>query len=152
LRRYPNGIEGQAFFQKDSGKDAPEWIKTVAIESESKSKPIRYFVANNRASLLYLTNLGCIDHNPWSARSDDLEHPDIYFLIWIPRKELLCRGGQTRKAVSLEVQEIGMKVFLKTSGATGLHIFIPVERLYTYEQARQFVQTIASLTAQHHPD
>ena len=152
LRRYPNGIEGQAFFQKDSGKDAPEWIKTVAIESESKSKPIRYFVANNRASLLYLTNLGCIDHNPWSARSDDLEHPDYIFFDLDPTDGTpFAAVAKLGKLLASKLQEIGMKVFLKTSGATGLHIFIPVERLYTYEQARQFVQTIASLTAQHHP-
>ena len=152
LRRYPNGIEGQAFFQKDSGKDAPEWIKTVAIESESKSKPIPYFVANNRASLLYLTNLGCIDHNPWSARTDDLEHPDYIFFDLDPTDGTpFAAVAKLGKLLTTQLQEIGMKVFLKTSGATGLHLFIPVERLYTYEQARQFVQTIASLTAQQHP-
>jgi bifunctional non-homologous end joining protein LigD len=152
LRRYPNGIEGQAFFQKDSGKDAPRWIKTVAIESESKSRPIKYFVANDRASLLYLTNLGCIDHNPWSARSDDLDHPDYMFFDLDPTEGTpfasVIRLG---KLLASKLQEIGMKVFLKTSGATGLHIFIPIERIYTYEQVRQFVQTIASITAQDYP-
>jgi bifunctional non-homologous end joining protein LigD len=152
LRRYPNGIEGQAFFQKDSGKDAPDWIKTVSIESESKSKPIRYFVANNRASLLYLSNLGCIDHNPWSARSDDLEHPDYIFFDLDPTEGTPFTGvAKLGKLLASRLQEIGLKVFLKTSGATGLHIFVPVERLYTYEQSRQFVQTIASLTSQRYP-
>jgi bifunctional non-homologous end joining protein LigD len=152
LRRYPNGIDGQAFFQKDSGKDAPEWIKTVAIESESKSKPIRYFVANDRASLLYLTNLGCIDHNPWSARTDDLEHPDYIFFDLDPTDGTpFADVAKLGKLLASKLQEIGMKVFLKTSGATGLHIFIPLERVYTYEQVRQFVQTIASLTSQDYP-
>jgi bifunctional non-homologous end joining protein LigD len=153
LRRYPNGIDGQAFFQKDSGKNAPEWIKTVAIESESKSKSIRYFIANNRASLLYLTNLGCIDHNPWSARSDDLEHPDYIFFDLDPTEGTpFAAVAKLGKLLATRLQETGMKVFLKTSGATGLHIFVPVERLYTYEQARQFVQTIATLVAQNHPE
>jgi bifunctional non-homologous end joining protein LigD len=152
LRRYPNGIEGQAFFQKDSGKDAPKWIKTVAIESESKSRPIRYFVANDRASLLYLTNLGCIDQNPWSARSDDLDHPDYIFFDLDPTEGTpFASVVKLGKLLASQLQEIGLKVFLKTSGATGLHVFVPVERLYTYEQARQFVQTMASLTAQQHP-
>ena len=152
LRRYPNGIDGQAFFQKDSGKDAPEWIKTVAIESESKSKPIRYFVANDRASLLYLTNLGCIDHNPWSARTDDLEHPDYIFFDLDPTDGTpFADVVKLGKLLASKLREIGMKVFLKTSGATGLHIFVPVERVYTYEQVRQFVQTIASLTSQDYP-
>ena len=152
LRRYPNGIEGQAFFQKDAGRDAPKWIKTVAIASESKSKPIRYFVANDRASLLYLTNLGCIDHNPWSARSDDLDHPDYMFFDLDPTEGTAFASViKLGKLLASKLQEIGMKAFLKTSGATGLHIFVPIERIYTYEQVRQFVQAIASLTAEQHP-
>ena len=153
LRRYPNGIDGQAFFQKDAGKDAPKWIETVAVESESKSKAIRYFVANDRASLLYLTNLGCIDQNPWSARSDDLDHPDYMFFDLDPTEGTpFASVIKLGKLLASKLQEIGLKVFLKTSGATGLHIFIPIERVYTYEQVRQFVQTIASLTAQDHPE
>jgi len=152
LRRYPNGIEGQAFFQKDAGKDAPEWIKTATIRSESKSKPIQYFLANDRASLLYLTNLGCIDHNPWSSRFDDPEHPDYIFFDLDPTEGTsFTTVVKLAKMLTAKLEEIGMKVFLKTSGATGLHIFLPIERLYTYEQVRQFVSTIASLTMQQHP-
>jgi len=152
LRRYPNGIEGEAFFQKDAGKDAPEWMETAAIRSEDKGKTIRYLVANNRASLLYLTNLGCIDHNPWSSRRDNLEHPDYIFFDLDPTEGT---GFETvtklAKILVQRLEGIGLKFFLKTSGASGLHIFIPVEPLYTYEQARNFVQTIASLVAQDHP-
>jgi bifunctional non-homologous end joining protein LigD len=152
LRRYPNGIKGQAFFQKDAGKDAPEWIKTATIRSESKSKPIQYFLANDRASLLYLTNLGCIDHNPWSSRFDDPEHPDYIFFDLDPTEGTsFTTVVKLAKMLTAKLEEIGMKVFLKTSGATGLHIFLPIERLYTYEQVRQFVSTIASLTMQQHP-
>ncbi len=152
LRRYPNGIEGSAFFQKDAGKDAPEWIKTVTIQSESKSKPIQYFLANDRASLLYLTNLGCIDHNPWSSRFDDPGHPDYIFFDLDPTEGTqFATVVKLAKILAAKLEEIGMKVFLKTSGATGLHIFLPIERLYTYEQVRQFVSTIASLTRQQHP-
>jgi bifunctional non-homologous end joining protein LigD len=152
LRRYPNGIEGQAFFQKDAGKDAPGWIETATIQSESKSKPIQYFLANDRASLLYLTNLGCIDHNPWSSRFDDPEHPDYIFFDLDPTAgSPFTTVVKLAKILATKLQEIGMTVFLKTSGATGLHIFLPLERLYTYEQVRQFVSTIASLTMQQHP-
>ena len=152
LRRYPNGIEGQAFFQKDAGKDAPAWIKTVKIHSESKSKPINYFLANDRASLLYLTNLGCIDHNPWSSRGDDPENPDYIFFDLDPTDGTpFTTVTRLAKILARKLEEIGMKVFLKTSGATGLHIFLPIEPIYTYEQVRQFVSTIASLTAQQYP-
>jgi bifunctional non-homologous end joining protein LigD len=152
LRRYPNGIEGQAFFQKDAGKDAPAWIKTAAIQSESKSKAIRYFLANDRPSLLYLTNLGCIDHNPWSSRSDDPEHPDYIFFDLDPTEGTpFTTVAKLTNILTAKLEEIGMNVFLKTSGATGLHIFLPIEPLYSYEQVRQFVSTIASLTMQQQP-
>ena len=151
LRRYPNGIEGEAFFQKDAGKDFPEWMETATIKSEDKGKAIRYFVANNRASLLYLTNLGCIDHNPWSSRRDDLEHPDYIFFDLDPTEGTTFETvTKLAKILTERLEKIGLKIFLKTSGATGLHIFIPVDRIYTYEQARNFVHTIASLVAQDH--
>lgn len=81
LRRYPDGINGEAFFQKDAGKGkgVPDWIKTVPIASEGAGRSIRYFIANDLPSLLYLVNLGCIDQNPWSSRYDDPEHPDYMF-------------------------------------------------------------------------
>ena len=152
LRRYPNGIEGEAFFQKDAGKVPPAWMETAAIKSEDKGKTIRYFVANNRASLLYLANLGCIDHNPWSSRRDDLEHPDYIFFDLDPTDGTPFESvTKLAKMLAEKLEEIGLKIFLKTSGASGLHIFLPVERLYTYEQARNFVHTIASLVAQEHP-
>jgi bifunctional non-homologous end joining protein LigD len=152
LRRYPNGIKGQAFFQKHAGKDPPEWIKTATIQSESKSKPIQYFLANDRAGLLYLTNLGCIDHNPWSSRFDDPEHADYIFFDLDPTEGTsFTTVVKLAKMLTTKLEEIGMKVFLKTSGATGLHIFLPIERLYTYDQIRQFVSTIASLAMQQHP-
>ncbi|HKV41301.1 MAG TPA: DNA ligase D, partial [Blastocatellia bacterium] len=87
LRRYPNGIHEKAFFQKDAAKETPEWIQTVRIHSEDKNKPIRYILANDRATLIYLTNLGCIDHNPWSSRHDNQEHPDYIFFDLDPTPE-----------------------------------------------------------------
>jgi len=79
LRRYPDGIKGQAFFQKDLHEGIPEWFTTVPLESEERGKQIHYATAGDRASLLFLTGLGCIDHNPWSSRLADLEHPDYFF-------------------------------------------------------------------------
>src|SRR6266478_4719905 len=79
LRRYPDGIKGQAFFQKDLREGVPEWFTTVPVDSEHRGELIHYATASDRASLLFLTGLGCIDHNPWSNRLDDLEHPDYFF-------------------------------------------------------------------------
>ncbi|MGH9763522.1 MAG: non-homologous end-joining DNA ligase, partial [Blastocatellia bacterium] len=151
LRRYPNGIEGEAFFQKDAGKDSPDWMETVTIVSEDKGKAIRYFVATDRASLLYLTNLGCIDHNPWTSRRDDLDHPDYIFFDLDPAAGMdFAKVAMLGKAIVSKLQEIRLTSYVKTSGATGLHIYLPIERRYTFEQARQFVQVISSFVGRDH--
>ena len=153
LRRYPNGIEGQSFFQKDADKNTPEWIKTTPIDSESTGKPTHYFVANDRATLLYLTNLGCIDHNPWSSRIGSLENPDYIFFDLDPTEGTPFATVIKLAKILLEILEKAkLKAFPKTSGATGFHIFVPVEPRYTYAQARAFVEAIASLVDAKHPE
>ena len=152
LRRYPNGINEKAFFQKDAAKETPEWVKTATIISEDKDKPIRYILANDRATLLYLTNLGCIDHNPWSSRYDHQDHPDYIFFDLDPTPNtpfsVVARVGKLLLAV---LDRFEMRTYTKTSGATGLHIFIPVEARYTFEQARMFVHAVASIVDKEHP-
>jgi bifunctional non-homologous end joining protein LigD len=155
LRRYPDGIKGQAFFQKDmrEGLGLPDWFKTVAIDSESKGGQINYALANDRASLLYLTGLGCIDHNPWSSLSDNLEHPDYFFFDLDPSEGTeFSVVVQIAKALYEKIAELGMKVFVKTSGATGMHLYLPVEPNYTYEQLRTFAEILARIVSSEHPD
>jgi bifunctional non-homologous end joining protein LigD len=152
LRRYPNGIEGDAFFQKDVGKGVPDWIQTAAIESESKGSTIHYFLANDLAALLYLTNLGCIDHNPWSSRYDDQEHPDYIFFDLDPSAGAdFASVVKLARALAERLEILRLEVFVKTSGATGLHIFIPIRPRYSYEQVRQFVELVATWTTRDYP-
>jgi len=153
LRRYPEGIAGQSFFQKDAGKGVPEWMKTVPITSQSTGRSIRHFIANDLPSLLYLVNFGCIDQNPWSSRFDEPEHPDYIFFDLDPTEGTpFPTVVKLVKLIAAKLEKIGMNFFFKTSGATGCHIFIPIERLYTYEQVRQFVATVSLLIAREHPD
>lgn len=153
LRRYPDGIQGQAFFQKDLREGVPEWFKTVPIESEERGKQIHYATADDCASLLFLTGLGCIDHNPWSSRFDDLEHPDYFFFDLDPSDGTDFSVVVTiARALQEKLEELGIVSFLKTSGATGFHIFIPVEAVYTYEQLRTFGEIIARTVTAEHPN
>ena len=146
LRRYPNGIHGDPFFQKDAGANIPDWVKTASIRSEDKDRPIRYIIANDRTTLLYLTNLGCIDHNPWSSRYDDQDHPDYIFFDLDPTEGTsFAIVMKVAKRILSTLKELGFTAFAKTSGATGIHIFLPVEPRYSYEQARMFVQAVASM-------
>ena len=153
LRRYPDGIKGQAFFQKNMNESLglPDWFQTVPIDSESKGQQMPYAIANDRASLLYLTGLGCIDHNPWSSRYPDLAHPDYFFFDLDPSEGTeFPVVVKIAKALYHELQKLQLNVFLKTSGATGIHLYLPVEPVYTYEQLRTFAEIVARIvTAEH---
>jgi bifunctional non-homologous end joining protein LigD len=152
LRRYPNGIHEEPFFQKDAGKGIPEWIQTAAVQSETRGRTIGYFLANDLSSLLYMTNLGCIDHNPWSSRYQTEDYPDYIFFDLDPGPNVGFQAVVAlANALIQELENLHMKIFVKTSGATGLHIFLPIEPVYTYEQVRQFVQVVAVLVAQKLP-
>ncbi len=153
LRRYPDGIKGQAFFQKDVREGLPEWFKTVPVDSEHRGEVIQFATANERASLLFLTGLGCIDHNPWSNRYDDLDHPDYFFLDLDPSDGTEFSVVVTiAKALHEKLEELRLASFLKTSGATGMHIYLPVEPIYTYEQLRTFGEIIARTVTAKHPN
>jgi bifunctional non-homologous end joining protein LigD len=152
LRRYPNGIEGESFFQKDAGKDTPDWVKTVSIVSEDRGRTVRYIIANDRATLVYLANLGCIDHNPWSSRYNDQEHPDYIFFDLDPTEGTPFSTVVKFGKLFLEaLEKLKITAFAKTSGATGFHIFVPIEPRYTFEQARLFVQAVSSIVSKKNP-
>ena len=153
LRRYPDGIKGQAFFQKNMPEGLPKWIETVSIPSEGKREDVQYVIANDLASLLYLTGLGCIDHNPWSSRRDDQEHPDYFFFDLDPAEGTEFSNVLIiARALYEKLTRVGLKIFMKTSGATGFHLYLPVERVYSFEQLRMFGEIFAQLVTAEHPD
>jgi bifunctional non-homologous end joining protein LigD len=152
LRRYPDGVAGQAFFQKDLHEGLPEWFETFAIHSETTNEQTHYAIANDLASLLFLTNLGCVDHNPFSSRRDDLEHPDYFFFDLDPSEGTeFAAVVEVGRALCHWLEEAGIDFFLKTSGATGLHIYLPVERGYTYKQLRSLGDVLAHLVSRELP-
>ena len=146
LRRFPNGIEGESFYQKDIGEGAPEWIETVVIPSESRGRDTRYYVCNDLWTLLHLVNLGCIEQHPWPSRVDELERPDYVFFDLDPsegyRFETVVKVARTFLKI---LAEIGAKAYPKTSGSRGIHIWLPLERDYGYDQARDFAQVVARI-------
>ncbi|HEX9764633.1 MAG TPA: DNA ligase D, partial [Candidatus Acidoferrales bacterium] len=153
LRRYPEGIEGESFFQKDAGESMPDWMETIEVHSEEKRREVPYYVANDLAALLYLTNLGCIDHNPWASRRDALDMPDwILFDLDPTEGTPFSTTVAVARAVNSKLGELGLRPFIKTSGATGIHLYLPVERRYTYEQVRTFAEIVARIVASQEPE
>jgi bifunctional non-homologous end joining protein LigD len=149
LHRYPNGIAAGAFYQKEAGAHIPDWIRTVDIFSETKMQDVAYFLIDDLASLLYLTNLGCIEHNPFSARADNLEQPDYMFVDLDPTEGTsFARVMQAAKVIREVLERAKLKVFLKTSGATGLHIFIPIARKYAFDQVRALLEIVTHMAVE----
>lgn len=148
LRRYPNGITGEAFFQKEAGEAAPDWMATTPVPSDHHGREVPYFLCNDRSALLYLTNLGCIDHNPWPSRRGHLEQPDYFFFDLDPTDDTAYDVVvAVAKAIYEKIRALGLKIFPKTSGASGFHLFLPLAPGYTYDQARTFAEIIARIVA-----
>jgi bifunctional non-homologous end joining protein LigD len=146
LKRYPNGIHAEYFFQKNTPAGYPSWLRTRTIEK------IRYVLADDRASLLYLTNLGCIDQNPWMSRVGSLEHPDFILIDLDPQECAFAKIVEAALLVKQKLDAIGLTGYPKTTGGDGMHIYIPIEPVYSYEQARTFAEVIARMIAAERPD
>jgi bifunctional non-homologous end joining protein LigD len=147
LRRNPNGIRDKGFFHKDAGHDTPPWVDTVSIRSESTNKNVEYIVCNNKPTLLYLNNLGCIELNPWNSRVSKLDRPDYMVMDLDPSDENSFEEViDTAQVVKEILDQAGAPAYCKTSGATGLHIYVPLKAQYTYDDIRDFAEVIARMT------
>src|SRR6185369_3831569 len=123
----------------------PDWLRTESIYSEHNQAPIRYVVADDRASLLYLTNLGCIDQNPWMSRVGSLDSPDFILIDLDPQECPYDKIVEAALLVHDKLARIGLTGYPKTTGGDGMHIYIPLESGYTYEQARIFAEILGML-------
>lgn len=142
LHRHPNGILGDSFYQKDH-ENLPKWIETVAIQSKSSEKEINYLLCQNQASLLYMNNLGCIELHPWHSTIYQLDKPDYAIIDLDPSAENTFEQVIETALIAKDILDSAkIKGFCKTSGASGLHIYIPMGGLYTYEEARDFTKLL----------
>jgi bifunctional non-homologous end joining protein LigD len=151
LKRYPNGIAREFFFQKNVRETFAPWLRTEMIASEHNGRPIKYVFAEDRASLLYLVNLGCIDQNPWMSRSPHLENPDFILIDLDPQDCPFDMIVDAAVLVKRILDEIGLVGYPKTTGGDGMHVYIPVETDYTYEETRTFAELIARIATQRKP-
>ena len=152
LKRYPNGIDSKFFFQKEGEGKFPEWVRLEPIASEHKQAPIHYVVANDRATLLYLANLACIDQNPWMSRIGTIDHPDFVLIDLDPYEcpfEKIVEAAQLMKGI---LERLGLTGYPKTTGGDGMHIYVPIEPVYTYEQARTFAEVLSHMANRERPD
>jgi len=155
MKRYPDGWQGNHFFQKDAPSHMPDWIPTRAYRSTSREtrqkRTIRYPLVNDELALLWMVNMGCIDMNTWYSRVDRPERPDWVLFDLDPSPDV---GFREVVQVALLVKEVldalGLAGFPKTSGADGFHVLVPVERRSTYDDTREFAEIVAGALARTH--
>ncbi|MGQ0764422.1 MAG: DNA ligase D [Gemmatimonadota bacterium] len=151
LTRYPDGIDGKSFYQKDAPEFAPEWLRTVPIWSNDTERFIRYFVCEDPESLLYLANSGTIPLHIWMSRVGSLEQPDWCVIDLDPKEATFDAVIETARVLHGICESISLPNYIKTTGKTGLHIMIPLGQQITYDQCRTLGELLSRLVIRELP-
>jgi bifunctional non-homologous end joining protein LigD len=151
LNRFPGGIRGESFYQKNVRDKAPEWATTMPhTNGEGVDKD--YLLGNNEATLLWMASLGCIEMNPWFSRVGSPDNPDYCVIDLDPDKQHFDQVIQAAQEVKKILDAIDVPSYPKTSGSTGMHIYIPLAGQYTYDQSQLFANIIVKLVQKQIPD
>jgi bifunctional non-homologous end joining protein LigD len=158
MRRYPDGIEGKAFFQKDAPVHMPEWIRTFRAEVSTRARPperreVGFPLVNDELALLWMANMGCIDMNAWYSRIDRPDRPDFVLFDLDPTPEVpFAQVVEVALLVRTLLDGLGLASFPKTSGGKGFHVLVPLDRRSTYADSRGFAEHVARAIAGSRPD
>lgn len=154
LKRYPSGIKGPFFHQHDAG-EAPNYVRTISLEVEDTNGEhiVNYIVGGNLPTLLYLANLGAIECHSWHSRTKNLDRPDWLVFDLDPGKgirfEVICEVALcVRKILSRS----GLSSYAKMSGSRGIHVYVPIKPVYSYEQVVHFAERVATLVVREMPE
>ena len=152
LNRFPGGIKSKGFYQKDVTGKAPDWAKTFAHTTD-EGKHNQYLLGDDEATLLWMASLGCIEMNPWFSRAKTPDNPDYCVIDLDPDKsntfdQVITVAQEVKKVLD----EIGVESFCKTSGSTGIHIYMPLGAAYTYDQSQMFARIIVNHVNEQLPD
>lgn len=153
LYRLPNGINKVGFYQKDADENTPEWVEIREIFSESTEKIVHYIICNNKQTIAYLNNLGCIEFNTWNSRITKEEYPDYLVLDIDPSaRNNFSEVIEVALAAEEILNALNIESYPKTSGSTGLHIYIPMNARYTYEEVKDLAYILMQSINQSLPD
>lgn len=151
LNRFPNGIEGESFYQKNMAGKVDKWIKTFRRFSESANEDKDFMICTDEASLIYMINLGCIELNPWHSRVQTALYPDWSVIDLDPGTISFDKVVETALVTRKVLDALQVPSFPKTSGSTGIHIYVPLGAKYNYDQSKQFAELIAHLVHEELP-
>ncbi|SEA92010.1 bifunctional non-homologous end joining protein LigD [Chitinophaga terrae (ex Kim and Jung 2007)] len=145
MNRFPNGIEGKSFYYKNVSGKVPDWMDTYGYHSDTDGEDKEYLLGNNEATLLFMANQGCIEMNPWSSTTKKPDHPSWCMIDFDPDKNTFEQVIEAAQITHQILEDIGVPSYPKTSGSTGLHVYIPLGAKYTYEQSKEFARIIVTL-------
>ena len=144
LKRMPNGIHGDFFYEKNAPAHKPEWIRTIPVQAETKM--INYMTVCDPADVLWIANLGCIEFHPLHAKGLDQQHPTYAFFDLDPMGD--AGWDEVRYVaglVKVVLDQIGVEAFPKTSGATGMQIMVPLDGTHDFVEVRRFVGAVSAM-------
>ncbi|KRT13994.1 DNA ligase [Pedobacter ginsenosidimutans] len=151
LNRFPGGIHGSSFYQKDVKGKAPDWAETFPYENGEGEKK-EYLVGTDEASLLWMASLGCIEMNPWFSRVQSPDNPDYCVIDLDPDKHTFDQVVEAALETKKVLDAIDVPSYCKTSGSTGMHIYIPLNAKYSYEQSQMFAKIVVNLVHNQIPE
>lgn len=150
FQRFPDGIHGKHFYQKNVPSVAPDWIQTFPVFSGKRT--VNYILVNNLETLVYVVNLGCLEIHPWHSQTAAIKYPDWGIVDLDPQEEVdFSAVVESAGVVKTVLDELGLYGYPKTSGATGMQIYLPFKPHYTYEQVRDIIGYICRLTHEKAP-
>ncbi|MBL9078871.1 MAG: non-homologous end-joining DNA ligase [Planctomycetes bacterium] len=150
LNRFPDGIDGKSFYQREAKPGTPDWVRTVPIERDGEVVP--HHVIDDVETLLYAVNLGSIDLHPWLSRAATPDAPDWAVLDLDPKTAPFAHVVRIARAAGKLLRGIGLRPLLKTSGKFGMHVFVPLRAGYTYDHSRMFTEAVARVLVRELPD
>jgi bifunctional non-homologous end joining protein LigD len=145
MNRHPNGIKKPGFYQKDVSGKVADWIEKHDYVAESDGEKKQYLVCTDEASLLYMANLGCIEMNPWHSTTKKPDNPTWCVIDLDPGNISFDKVIETALVIKELADDLQIDTYCKTSGSTGLHIYIPLGAVYDYDQSRQLAELLVTL-------
>ena len=150
LQRFPEGIDGQGFYQKEGGRGVPGWVRLFAVRKEGGT--VNHPVVDDEAALLALTNLGTVSFHRWPARADDIEHPDLLLVDLDPSSDDFDDVRRAARWTREVLEELDLAAYLQVTGSRGIHVVTPIDRGASTDAAAAFAHHVAHLLALRHPD
>ncbi len=150
MHRFPDGIDGESFYHKEAPDYFPDWIERVTVTKEGGT--VHHVLVEKAAALVYVANQGCITPHVWLSRKDKLRHPDQLIFDLDPPGDGFAAVKDAARDVRALLEDLGLAVFVKTTGSRGLHVLAPLDRSADFDAVRGFAQDAARVLASRHPD